>query len=118
MIDPTLLTLMPDTVLIAAPGARDTRGNITFGPDVRYRAQVDSDPRALRSLTGTEVISNAVVRLAPVRVEANGSLTYLDALPVITPNHRITLPNGSKPIILTVAELSTIPSLAHLEIRV
>lgn len=90
MIDPELLELMPDTVIIEPRIGLDGYNNALYGPGVEVQARVESKPRIIRDITGREVVSMAKTILA----------VPLD----VKPTARITLPRNDKPqVILSVS---------------
>ena len=74
-----------------------------------FTAWINRNPRELRSATaqergtGTGTLATHVYLAG--RVESNGSITPMESVATITPEDRLTLPDGSQLPILTVGEL-------------
>jgi hypothetical protein len=80
------LDLMPDTVTVAPWQARDTVGVAQYGPPVPYRARVNNKSQMVRVASGELVAARGVAWLATT-----------DDIDV---RSKITLPDGSTPVIL------------------
>lgn len=80
--------MMPDTVLIAPFTGMDQYGARTFGPDAPYQARVNNKTHFIH--VGT-----------PQQVQAKGTAIMACITPVSV-NDRITMPDGSNPLILDV----------------
>ena len=109
---------MPHIVSLRARVSVDRYNRPTYeATATRYRALVTMNPVEIRTLSGEERVSRAKVTMAPVVVNDDDTLTFLDTLPAITPEHEITLPDGTKPVILSIEQHSGIDELQHLVIR-
>ena len=89
MIDAALLELFSATVTIAAPGTRALDGASSPGTATPYQAKVEPGIKMIRNQRGEEVVSM-------------GRVFLIDHYPAITPRHRLTLPDGSTPPIITI----------------
>lgn len=85
------LDMMPATVSVARFQSRDAYGAPTFAAAVNYRARVDFRTRLVRGPNAEMVVARGRAWLATV-----------DA---ITAEDRVTLPDGSVPIILQVNQV-------------
>ena len=90
MLEPELLELLESTVLLAAPqGTRTVDGQTAYAANVGYRAHVE--PTSKRLLTE-----------AGETIAATGRVLLDDAYPTLTQQHRLTLPSGQQPVLLSV----------------
>jgi len=88
-IEAEFAEMMVDTVIIE-PGLTTTEfyAQPSFGAPVSYRARVVRENRMVRSDTGEEQISRTHV--------------WIFGIAGATPKDRITLPDGTQPLIMTV----------------
>lgn len=89
-IEVEFLELMTQTVTIAPFSSNNAYGEPSFGTAVSYSARVVNKPKMIRNAQGKEVVSMAQ--------------TWLYGSPTVTPDDRITLPDGTQPPILYVAQ--------------
>ncbi len=87
-LDPELLELMPHTVFVARRIGTDKFGDTEFAPAIPYRAQVVEKVKRVRDTSGAEKISTVQAIVATTEA--------------ISPFDKITLPDGSSPVILAV----------------
>lgn len=100
-----LLRLFSDEVILQEPVGvnRYNEPDYTGSDPSTYRARVDYKPREVRTLAGDERVASATIRLAPVRVRSDGSLETLTEAPSVTPDVKLTLPDGKTPQVISVA---------------
>jgi hypothetical protein len=82
-----LLELLTQTITIESVASRDGYGKPAYGPARTYRARVVGKIRMVRDANGEERVSSATV--------------HVDATDIV-PTDRITLPDGSQPLVLSV----------------
>lgn len=89
-IDSKFLEMMPDTITFNAGSAIDKYGKRTYGGDVTSaRGRVIYETRLMKDLEGQDIVSTGrVILYGPY-----ASLTLSD---------KITLPNGSTPVIVSL----------------
>lgn len=87
-IDPDLLALMPHSVTIEPFSGVGSYGAPTYGSGVAYQCQVVRKSRLYRAADGTTAVSSTQV--------------ILSSSPGVSPQSRITLPDGSKPPIVQI----------------
>jgi len=83
-----LAHLMFDEIVIEKFSASDGYGDSSFGTPTSYKARIVRKPRMVRSSTGEDVVSMATIYLA----DESG----------VTVKDRVTMPDGSKPLILSI----------------
>lgn len=120
--DDDVLDLMPHIVSLRARLTIDRYNRATYEPTAtRYRALVVMKNEQIRTITGEEAISRVRITMSPVVVNDDETLTYLEGFPegdaAIKPEHEITLPDGSKPVILALAKNDSIEELQHMVIH-
>lgn len=91
-VDRDIQLLMPHTVTIATSPTVNNYGERSFGAGTNYTARVVKKIQWIRDINGDMKKSFGVV--------------YVDRVSGITPNDRITLPDGTTPPVLRV---DTIP---------
>jgi hypothetical protein len=101
-----------ETVALKEPTGTGTYGEPTFigATTVTVPAWISRKPREVRTHTGEERVSSAEISL--------GHPSAGVAVPDVTPEAEITLPNGTKPAILAVASLIDPDSDRHVRIFV
>jgi hypothetical protein len=114
--DDGVLELMPHIISLAERISIDRYNRATYATAVRYRALVVYKPIEIRTISGEEAIARARIAVAPVVVNNDDTLTYLDSFPDIKAEHQITLPDGSQPVIISLEKNDGIPELNHLVI--
>lgn len=87
-IDPALQALCPNTVTIAPWSSADSYGKPTYGTAVTHTCLLVKMPRMVRTVTGQERVSTAQV--------------YLTSAPGTSVKDRVTLPDGTTPVIMHV----------------
>lgn len=107
-ISRALRQLCPHTVSIELWSSQNSYGEPSYAAAATYSCLIEKRPRLVRALDGKEVVSGAAVYLT-------------EAVSGLTPKARVTLPDGSTPVILSV---STFPnksgdyfSVIHLDNR-
>lgn len=85
------LALMPHTVTIQPLTGRDEYSRPTYGPGIQYRARVVGKQKLVRAADGSERVSATTI--------------YVVGVSGISPEDRITLPDGSQPPILAVSRM-------------
>mgnify|MGYP003394488181 FL=1 len=81
------LDMMPHTVTHEEFSARSSYGAPAYGSPASYRARVSYESSYVRKSDGSEVLARGKVVIA--------------GTPTVTPEDRITLPDGSTPQIIT-----------------
>ena len=80
--------MFTQTVSHAGVSSRDTFGSPTYGSATSYSARVVYKNRRVRDFAGAEVVSTAQA--------------WIKGAPSISPIDRVTLPDGSTPVIASV----------------
>lgn len=80
---------------------QDPSGVANYGPAVIYRSHVEWKPEQIRTQQGEEAVSHVQVALSNVTV-VGGVLTPIAVVPRYSAEARLTLDDGSQPIILRV----------------
>jgi hypothetical protein len=93
---------LTETVKFAPRTTTDADRTQTYGADVQVPAYVERFPRMTRDSTGRDVLSHATV--------------IIDITPIVEPTARLTMPDGSTPLILNVARYSQL--IPHQEVFV
>jgi len=88
-LDPDLLALMPHSVSVAHRASQDKYGAITYGSGTTWRARIQSKITLVRNSQGLEAVS---------RTQA-----YLAGVAHVGIRDRVTLPDGTAPVILAIA---------------
>lgn len=87
-LDPELLELMRDVVSIAPRTGIDRYGEATYGAEVEYRSRLVGKVRRVVDSAGVERVSTRTITLASAAA--------------VSPFDRLTLPDGTNPVILAV----------------
>ncbi|MGE5619538.1 MAG: hypothetical protein ACM3US_09810 [Sphingomonadaceae bacterium] len=87
-IDPELLALMTETVAIEPRTGVNAYGEALYGAAVQYKARIVGRIRRVTDSAGSERVSTKTITLG--------------AAAVVSPFDRLTLPDGSRPVILAV----------------
>lgn len=88
MIARELQALCPHTVGIEPWSSTDAYSKPTYTTSVEYTCLIVKQPKMVRTVTGQEKVSSAQV--------------YLTSAPTLTVKDRVTLPDGTKPVILSI----------------
>lgn len=78
------------TITIEKYSSTDAYGEVTYASGINYPSRVDFAPELVKSLTGEQIVSSASIML-----EGTNDITVRD---------RITLPDGSKPKIISISK--------------
>lgn len=118
------LELMDQTILIRKKVGVDRYNRNQYEVDAdnepvytRYRALVTLKPEQIRTTSGEEKVARSRTMVAPVVVDDDDHLVFLDELPAIGSDDEITMPDGSKPEILAVEYHEGPDDLHHILIR-
>jgi hypothetical protein len=115
MIEVEFVELMQDLVTVAKVTGNDRYGNRTFAPLVTYIARVQAEVQEIRDVEGNVAISSATVYAVPTTPSNPGVygavfrggqwwlVTPFTAANTPGPQDQITLPDGTKPLILRVS---------------
>lgn len=91
-------------VYIAAPGSRDVYGKTTFGAAICYSARIEPSQELARSDTTEQANVTADVLI-------NGDVP-------VTVHHKITLPDGTSPVITAVHKMpDSTGEIHHTKVR-
>lgn len=90
-LEPAFLALMNQQVTVEPFASSNMYGEPAFGDAVTMQARIEGRPQMVRTATGEERVASAVV--------------YVDSTPVVSPRDRVTLPDGSTPLVLSVIEM-------------
>lgn len=90
-MDIGLLTLLNQTITLAPATGLDGYGKATYGTAVSVPALVEQRLKMIRDAQGREVVSS--------------TQAFVDGTTVVTTESKITLPDGSTPVILAVASM-------------
>lgn len=102
--DRALLRYAKERVKLTDPASYDNYGqpNYTGATTITLRAHVKYQPVAKRTDAGDQIIQGAVIRLVPLRIDANGSQIELREAPVPSNDAKIELPNGQEARIINL----------------
>lgn len=95
------LNLFQQTVTLAAFSTNDIYGAASYGSGVTYRARIVKRPHRVRNNAGETVVAMGEVWFGPPTADLTDNTP-----PTITTQDRITLPDASTPIILSVDVVS------------
>lgn len=104
MFEEEFLDTMVDEVTWEPSTGYDADGAPAFGTGVTIKCRVSPRARKVLDAHGTEVVSAAVI--------------YTEEAPAVSPNDRITLPDGSQPVIIRVERPPDRDGAHHTEIYV
>jgi len=100
-IDLAFSEMMPDTVIFNAEQSKDKYGKATFsGTNVSAQGRVVFETRLVKNEMGEDVLTGG-------RVYLYGDYS------TITLGHKITLPNGTSPVIVTVESKKDTAGVHH-----
>lgn len=83
--------MMPDTLTVEAFLGRDTYGAATYGPARTYTARVNNVQRNVLNAQGQMVVAKG--------------RAWLDTVDTITVNDRVTLDDGTQPVLLNMNQV-------------
>ncbi|MCE5255164.1 MAG: hypothetical protein LLG45_13340 [Actinomycetia bacterium] len=89
--------MLNQRVTIAKKAGSDGKGHYLYGNEVSYRARVQYKPRLVRTSSG-DGMTNRFEKVSNARV-------YVEAKASIELGDKITLPDGSTPMILLVSPM-------------
>jgi len=92
-LDADLAALMVDEVGLEYLQSRDLYGAPTYGPKGTFACRIESTNKKVYARTRTDPAY--AERVAATRI-------YLASAPLVTVDDRVTLPDGSQPVILSV----------------
>lgn len=98
-MEKALLALLNQVILVESATGVDAYGQSTYGTFVSVPARVEGKNRKVLNAQGNEVVSSTTI--------------YVDGAAVITTSSRITLPDGTKPLILSVESMPDIDGTPH-----
>lgn len=98
-MDAALLALLNQVITIESATGVDAYGQSRYGTAVLVHSRVEGRNRKVLDAQGNEVVSSTTI--------------YVDGPTVITTASRITLPDGTKPVILAIAEMPDIDGTPH-----
>lgn len=104
------LSMMPMLITLAPRTGTTGSGTPSYGPAKSYHAYVTADSKAVYSATGTVVFSTSVIIAHPKATDST-------ILVSITPDAKLTLPDGTTPRILTIGSISDESGVVCWEIR-
>lgn len=97
-MDAPLLSLLVDSVTIAAWASQSSAGEATYGDAVSYDALVEYDTQKVQTVGTLDGRGGAVL--------VSKAIVYLDGRPTIGLRDKITLPDDSTPQIMAVKSYS------------
>lgn len=95
---------MTETVTLEPVASTNSYDEDTYGTATTYAAWISRRPKEVRDTAGELRAATTEIWLGG-RVNAGGDITDLADLAQITPEWRLTLPDGSQPPIISVGEL-------------
>lgn len=98
-MDASLLLLLNQIIVIEPSTGTDAYGQSTYGTGVSVHARVEGKNRMVMNAQGNNVVS--------------GTSIYIDGTTVVTTSSRITLPDGTKPLILSIESMPDIDGTPH-----
>ena len=98
-MDASLLLLLNQLITIEPTTGMDAYGQSSYGTGVSVKARVEGKNRMVMDAQGNNVVS--------------GTTIYVDGITVVATSSRITLPNGTKPLVLAIAEMPDINGTCH-----
>jgi hypothetical protein len=87
-IDSSLQALCPNTITISPWSSADGYGKPTYGAAVTHTCLLVRTPKMIRTVTGQEKVSMAQI--------------YLTSAPGTSVKDKVTLPDGTTPVILNI----------------
>lgn len=102
--DRALLRFAKERVQLTDPVSYDHNAKpvYTGGVTLTIRAHVKYSPVAKRTDAGDQIIQGAIIRLVPIRIEADGRQVELREPPVPSNDAMVVLPNGKEARIINV----------------
>lgn len=91
-VDPDIAAMMNDSVTLAAPTGTSRAGEKTYGAGTAYPCQVSGSKKQFRTAAGQNMVGVRQV--------------IFDRVVTVTPEYKITLPDGSTP---PIAETEIVP---------
>jgi hypothetical protein len=104
MFEDEFLEMMIDTVTLERRTGVDADGVVTYGPPSVLKCRISPKPKQILTMTGREVVSTATIHLV--------------GAPEVSPEDRVTMPDGDQPPILRVARPPDRDGPHHTEIFV
>lgn len=101
-IDPALQALCPNTVTISPFSSMNSYGLPSYGTAVSHTCLLVKMPRMVRTVTGQERVSTAQI--------------YLTSAPGTSVKDKVTLPDGTTPVILQVDTFPSDTETAYFEV--
>jgi len=98
-MDASLLLLLNQLITIEPASGMDAYGQSSYGTGVSVHARVEGRNRVVVDAQGNNAVSSTTI--------------YVDGLTVVSTASRITLPNGTTPLILAIAEMPDIDGTPH-----
>lgn len=102
-IDPSFLEMMPDTVIFNAATATDKYGKKTFtgsGSNISAQARIMYDVKLIKNDLGQDVVTA-------------GQAYLYGNFSTLTLSHKMTLPNGTSPVILKIDNKNDTSATIH-----
>ena len=96
-VDPQLLALMKDTVLIAPYTGQNEHGEATYGADVAYQCRITTHIMRVVVRTSSTTVAGAFEQVA-----LSSAKIIIGSAPTVGARDRVTLPSGAQPRILEV----------------
>lgn len=98
-MDASLLLLLNQLITIESTSGMDAYGQSTYGTGVSVKARVEGRNRVVVDAQGNNAVSSTTI--------------YVDGPTVVTTSSRITLPDGTTPLILAIASMPDIDGTPH-----
>ena len=98
-MDASLLLLLKQTITIEPASGMDAYGQSSYGTGVSVPARVEGRNRVVVDAQGNNAVSSTTI--------------YVDGPTVVTTSSRITLPDGTTPLILSIESMPDIDGTPH-----
>lgn len=105
--DLELLDLMAETITIEPVASRDDFNKPTYGAAVSYRCHISESSEQVVTVDGRQFVNATVIWAAPHAVSG---------FPSVSPDCRVTLPDGSQPPIRSFAIVHDEEGANHMKI--
>jgi hypothetical protein len=105
------LDMLTQTVTLAPFAGVTGKGQRSYGTARQYHCRVSADEKAIFTATGQTVFSAGKIMLHPKAVDGT-------VLTTITPDAKLTLPDGTSPRIVSIGSTSDETGVVYFEVRI